>query len=58
VDRETTVAREGVDDTETSFWQEKEDIRNAEKAGFIAAQREWTFREKLNSIGDSLSHLQ
>jgi len=57
VDRETSVARKGVEDTETAIEQEQEDMGNAEKAGLTTTKPVTTFEEMLNAIGVSLSDL-
>jgi len=57
VDRETTVARNRVEDAETAIQQEQEDMRHADKVGLTATNPETTFEEMLNAIRDSMSHL-
>ena len=57
MDREPTVARKRVQDTETAIMQGQEDMRNAEKAGWTTRKPEKTFPELMYSIGDSLSDL-
>ena len=55
VDRETTVARTWVQDAEAAIMQEKEHLRNVEKAWSTTTKPETTFEEMLNAIGDSLT---
>ena len=57
VDRETTVARKQVQDTDTAIINEQEDMRNDDKAGLTTREQEKTFDEMLNAIGDGLSNL-
>jgi len=57
VDRETIVATKPVQDAVTAIMQEKEHIRNVEKAWLTTTKPETTFEEMLIGIGDSLSDL-
>jgi len=57
VERETAVARKGVQDAETAMMQELNDMTTAENVGATTGKPEITFEEMLNAIGDSLSDL-
>ena len=57
MERETAVARTGVEDAETAIKQEQDDMSNAEKEGLTTMEPETTFEEMLNAIRDSLSNL-
>ena len=57
MERETAVARKRVEDTETAIKQKQGDMSNVEKVGLTARERQKTFDEMLNTIGDSLSDL-
>ena len=57
MERETAVARKRVEDGETAVKQKQGDMRNAEKAGLTTTKPEPTFEQRLNAVGDSLSHL-
>jgi len=54
---ETAVARKRVEDAENAIKQDRDDMRNAEKAGLTTTKPERTFGEMLNAMGDSLSDL-
>jgi len=56
-DRETAVARKRVQDAETAIMQEQEHMMDVEKARSTTRMPETTFKEMLNTIGDSLSDL-
>jgi len=55
--RETTVARQRVQDAETAMELEQDDMRNAENAGLTTTKPGTTFEEMLNAIGESLRNL-
>jgi len=57
VERETTVARKRVENSETAIKQEQDDIRNAENAGLTSRKSEKSFEDRLNAIGDCPSDL-
>jgi hypothetical protein len=57
VKRETTLARQWVEDAETAIEQQQHDIRNAETAELTTTKPETTFEEMFNHIGDSLRDL-
>jgi hypothetical protein len=57
VERETTVARKRVQDTQTAMMQEQEHMVNVEKGRSTTTKPEISFEEILNAIGDSLSDL-
>jgi len=57
VERETAVVRKRVENAETAIKQNQEDMSNVEKAGLTTREREETFEEMLNAIGNSLSDL-
>jgi len=57
VERETAVARQQVQDTETAIMEELKDITTAERAGVTIRKPETRFEEMLNVIGDSVSDL-
>jgi len=57
VERETTGARERVEDAETAVQQKQEDTRKAETVGLTNAHPEKTFQEMMVAIGDNLSDL-
>ena len=57
VERETTVARNRVEDAETANKQEQEDMRSAESVGLTSREPGQTVDERLDAIGDSLSDL-
>jgi hypothetical protein len=54
---DTAVAWEQVEDAETTFQHNPEDMRNAENAGSTTTKPEMTFEEMLNALGNSLSAL-
>jgi hypothetical protein len=55
VARETTVARQRVQDAETAMMQEQEHIGNVETGRSTTTKLEIAFEKMLNAIGDSLS---
>ena len=57
VERETTVARNRVEDAETAIEQVQDHMRNAEKVGLTTTKPKTTFEEMLNTISDSLCSL-
>lgn len=57
VDRDTAVARQGVENAEWVIQQEQEDRTSAEIGWQIAWQREIKWREMLKASGDSLINL-
>jgi len=57
MDRDTTVARKRVEDSERAITQEQKDMRNAIKAGLTTTSPDIIFEEMLNTIRDSLHHL-
>jgi len=57
VDGETTVARPRVADTETATKQERQDMRNADKAGLTTTKPETTSEVMLIAMGDGPSNL-
>jgi len=56
-ERETTVARKRVEDTETAIQQEQEDMRKDENVGLTTREPETMFQDMIVAIGDSLSTL-
>jgi len=56
-ERETTVARKRVEDTETAIQQEQEDMRKAENVGLTTRESETMFQDMIVAIRDSLSTL-
>jgi len=57
VERETTVARQWVQDAEGAIMQELKDMTTAETAGVTTRKPETMFEQMINAIGDSLSDL-
>jgi len=57
VDRETAVARKGVQDAETAIMQEQEHMTNVEKVRSTTPKPWTSFQGMLDAIGDSLSDL-
>jgi len=55
VERETSVARQRVQNGETAIMQQPVDMRNAEKARSTTSKPETTFVEMFNGIGESMS---
>ena len=56
MERETTVARQRVQDAETAIIEELKDMTTAENVGATTRKPETMFEEMLNAIGDSLSN--
>ena len=57
VERETTVARKGVEDAETAVKREQEVIGCAESEVLTGRESGQTFDEMLDAIGESLSDI-
>ena len=57
MNRETTVARQQVEDAEVAIKQEQDDTSYAEKTELTVAKPKTTSVEMLNTIGESLSTL-
>ena len=55
--RETAVARQPVEYSETAIKQEQEDIRNAENMGLATRKPKKPFEEMVKAIRDSLRNL-
>jgi len=57
VERETTRARQWVEDAEAAVQQEQENVKKAENARLTNSKPEYTFQEIMVTIGDNLSDL-
>jgi hypothetical protein len=57
MERESSIARNRVEDTTTAIMQKHEDMKSAESGELTSSEPRQMFEDMLDAVGDSLSDL-